>query len=287
MYKFMMVVIAVCFLFSINVYAAEETENKNILAEVNGEKTTVADFNKELADVPQNYREALMKNKQRLLDELVLRELLYQEALKQELDKDAEVLEVLERTKKKLMAQKLVIDIANQTELTDEELENYYEANKDMFQDQEQIEASHILIKVNNPKDEEESKAAKVEIDEIAGKIKKGEDFEELAKQHSQCPSSAKGGNLGYFPRGSMVPEFENAAFDLRVGEVSEPVKTDFGYHIIKLNAKKAARKKPYEEVKDEAGNKLLREKRKQAIDQYTGKLKENAKITVNEEALK
>ena len=287
MYKFMMVVIAVCFLFSINVYAAEETENKNILAEVNGEKITVADFNKELADVPQNYREALMKNKQRLLDELVLRELLYQEALKQELDKDAEVLEVLERTKKKLMAQKLVIDIANQTELTDEELENYYEANKDMFQDQEQIEASHILVKVNNPKDEAEAKAAKAEIDEIAEKIKNGEDFAELAKQHSQCPSSAKGGNLGYFPRGSMVPEFENAAFDLRVGEVSEPVKTDFGYHIIKLNAKKAARKKPYEEVKDEAGNKLLREKRKQAIDQYTGKLKENAKITVNEEALK
>jgi len=286
MYKCLRVVIAVCFLFSLNVYAAKEAENKDVLAEVNGEEITVIDFNKELADIPQNYREALMKNKQRLLDELILRELLYQEAIEKGLDKDAEVLDVLERTKKKVMAQKLVIDIANQTELTDEELEKYYEANKDMFQDQEQVEASHILIKVNNPKDEEESKAAHDKVVEIAEKVKNGEDFSELAKQHSQCPSSAKGGNLGLFPRGTMVPEFENAAFDLRVGEVSEPVKTDFGYHIIKVNAKQAARKKPYEEVKDEVNKRLLQEKRKQAINQYTETLKENAKITVNEKAL-
>ncbi|MBR2254256.1 MAG: peptidyl-prolyl cis-trans isomerase [Candidatus Methanomethylophilaceae archaeon] len=89
------------------------------------------------------------------------------------------------------------------------------------------VNASHILVK--NAKDAES----------IMSRLQKGEDFAELAKRYSKCPSKSKGGNLGWFGKGEMVPEFEKAAFEGKIGEIVGPVKTEFGYHIIKINDQK------------------------------------------------
>lgn len=106
-------------------------------------------------------------------------------------------------------------------EVTDEEVEGYFEENKETFDEQEQVDARHILV-------EDEDLA-----NDLYKQLKDGADFAELAQEHSTDGSAASGGDLGFFSRGQMVPEFEEKAFSLEVGEISEPVKSEFGYHII------------------------------------------------------
>lgn len=106
-------------------------------------------------------------------------------------------------------------------EVTDEEIEGYFEENKETFDTQEQVDARHILV-------EDEDLA-----NDLYKQLKDGADFAELAQEHSTDGSAASGGDLGFFSRGQMVPEFEEKAFSLEVGEISEPVKSEFGYHII------------------------------------------------------
>ena len=141
-------------------------------------------------------------------------------------------------------------DIAKKIEINDDDLENYYQENKDQFVFAEQREASHILVRVDHPSQDE---AALKKIVEIQDKIKAGEDFGKLAKTLSDDPGSASlNGDLGKFKQGMMVPEFDDAVFSLKEGEVSEPVKTDFGYHLIKLTKIHPKYIKDYDEVKGE-----------------------------------
>jgi len=134
--------------------------------------------------------------------------------------------------------------------ITENEMKNYFEENKDDFKQEEQVKASHILVD-----DEETAK-------EIKQKLDNGEDFAELAKKYSTDPTTKdKGGDLGYFTKGKMEKEFENAAFSLKVGEISNPVKTQYGYHIIKVVDKKEGKEANYEESKEEIKEKLFEEK--------------------------
>mgnify|MGYP000276848683 CR=1 FL=1 len=126
-------------------------------------------------------------------------------------------------------------------EVTDEEISEYFEENKANFDQPEQVEASHILVD-----DEETAKEIKKKLDE-------GADFAELAAEYSKDTGSAEnGGQLGYFGRGKMVEEFENAAFSMEVGQISDPVKTKYGYHIIKVTGKKEAKEATLEDARDE-----------------------------------
>lgn len=146
--------------------------------------------------------------------------------------------------------------------ITDGKLQKYYDEHIDDYRDV-QVKASHILVDT-----EKEAK-------DILAKIHAGEDFAELAKKYSKDPGSgSQGGDLGYFPKGMMVPEFEEVAFSLKNGEVSEPVKTTFGYHIIKVMDKKDELKK-FEEVKET----IRRDLSEQAIADKYDKIKENFKI--------
>lgn len=123
--------------------------------------------------------------------------------------------------------------------ITDEQVQAYFEANKESLNQAEQVKASHILVET------------KEVADEVKTKINGGADFAELAKEYSTDTSSAKGGALGYFGRGQMVPEFEDAAFSMKVDEISEPIETEYGFHIIKVEDKKEAKQAVFEDLKD------------------------------------
>lgn len=135
-------------------------------------------------------------------------------------------------------------------EITEEEMKTYFEENKDQFAQAEQVQASHILV-------EDEATA-----NEVAKKLAAGEDFAELAKEYSIDEGSSKeGGEVGYFGKGAMVPEFEEAAFSMEKGEISDPVKSEYGFHIIKVTDKKEAKEANYEESKEEIKSALMESK--------------------------
>ncbi|OIJ11882.1 hypothetical protein BKP35_11325 [Anaerobacillus arseniciselenatis] len=165
-----------------------------------------------------------------------------------------------------LVKQHLVIQkIASEDAVvTEEEVREEYDAGKE-------VEASHILV--------EDLQTA----EEILEKLNEGEDFAELATQYSQDPGSgAEGGSLGYFERGQMVPEFEQAAFNLEVGEISEPVQSQFGYHIIKVTDKKPY-EEDFEEVKDEIEEVLAR-RQARPIEEVQREILEDANIEIKDE---
>ena len=140
-----------------------------------------------------------------------------------------------------------------QADPTSEELRALYDEHKDEFGVGEERKARHILIQVKDQNNKEEVKKAEEKANDLLKRIKQGESFEKLAKEFSEDPGSAsKGGDLGFFGRGVMEPDFEKAVFALKKGEVSEPVLTSFGYHIIKLEDIRAEQRKPFDEVKDE-----------------------------------
>jgi len=169
--------------------------------------------------------------------------------------------------------------VADKIVIKDEETKAYYDGNPQFFQQPEQVKASHILIKVEPTADEAAKSEARKKIAEVQQKLKDGGDFATLAKEYSQGPSSAKGGNLGYFRRGQMVKPFEDAAFSIKTNEVSDLVETRFGYHIIKVNDKKPEQTLAYADVKDKIAQRLKQEKIEKDAAQYIEDLKKGAKI--------
>ncbi|MBU5439425.1 peptidylprolyl isomerase [Tissierella sp. MSJ-40] len=153
--------------------------------------------------------------------------------------------------------------------ISEEEMKNYFEINKETFNQEEEVKARHILV--------ETEKKAK----EVIEKLNAGGDFSELAKEYSMDEATKElGGELGFFGRGKMVAEFEESAFALKLNEISEPVKTKYGYHIIEVEEKKEAKEANYEEIKDMIKEILLEEKIPTEYEKwYQEKLNEN-KVT-------
>ena len=152
--------------------------------------------------------------------------------------------------------------------ITDEEIKEYFEENKDKLGQEEQVKASHILVE-----DEKTAKDLKKQLDD-------GADFAELAKEHSTDPGSAEnGGELGFFGKGKMVKEFEDVAFAAKVDEISEPVKSEKGYHIIKVEEKKEAKEATLEEKKEEIKDTLYRNKVQTEYATWMNEKKQEYKI--------
>jgi peptidyl-prolyl cis-trans isomerase D len=169
-----------------------------------------------------------------------------------------------------------VADAAEKIEVSDVDLNEYYELNKNTeFQQQEQVGARHILKKVARDATEEQKAAVRAAIEAVKARLDAGASFEETAKAESEDPgSAAKGGDLGLFPRGRMVPQFDAVAFSLEAGQTSDIVESDFGFHIIQVYEKKAAGIQPYDEVKDSVKKTLANQK---AIDQVFEQAAEDA----------
>lgn len=169
-----------------------------------------------------------------------------------------------ERVKVDYLELKLA-DLAAKIDVDEATMRERYEAHKINYRTPEQRKARHILIKVANDAKPEAVAAAKKKIEAILARIRKGEDFAEVAKKESQDPGSAKqGGELGFFGKGVMDPAFEKATFALKKGEVSEPVRSSFGFHIIQLEDTKGGETKPFDEVKASIKKEIQNEKAEQ-----------------------
>lgn len=226
-------------------------ENK-ILATVAGTEITEQDLEAVIKRYPaqQQAMFSTENGKKQLLEQLISFELFYNLGKEIKLDNSEEFLTEIERLKKDLLTQMIINKTLSEVTITDEEATKYYEENKDNFSERETVTAKHILV------DNEEA-ANKIKDEIVAGNIS----FEEAAEKYSSCPSKEQGGSLGAFSRGMMVPEFEEASFTLPIGEVSDAVKTQFGYHIIKVTDRSEKKIKPFEDVKDVVMNTLMTER--------------------------
>lgn len=170
-------------------------------------------------------------------------------------------------------------------EISNEEMKKYYDDNKNEFY-KDEVKASHILIKTidenNNELSDKKKEEAKKKAEDILKKIKSGEEFAKLAKEYSEDGTASQGGDLGFFTKGEMVPEFEKAAWELKPDEVSDLVKTQYGYHIIKVTDK-VDKQLSFDEVKDTIKDMLLNEKFNKNIED----LVKEAKITRKEDIVK
>jgi len=192
--------------------------------------------------------------------------------------------EIKQQVRRGLSYQRLLeAQFAGKMKVTEDDARKYYSENKKRFETSERVRASHILIKPeaadpntdpNEPKAEAEAKARG-----LLKQIKDGADFAELARANSACPSAAKGGDLNFFGRGQMVPAFEEAAFELKVGQVSDIVETRFGYHIIKVTDRKEAGVTTFEQAKDNIMKTLTQRRQAELAKEYIELLKANAKI--------
>ena len=240
-----------------------------VLANVNGKEITDQDvyvfLNQLNPQIAAQFRTP--EGVKKVADELINQELLYLEAISNGLDKEEAFRVELEKVKVNVLKQyainKLMLDIDS----TEEEITEFYNEHKEYFQTPEKVQASHILVK-----EEEQAK-------EIANEIKEGLSFEEAAAKYSICPSKEKGGDLGEFGRGQMVPEFEEVAFITEEGKVSQPVKTQFGYHLIKVVDKKESGISPLEEVKDKITQQVIAMKQQERYLSKTEKLKNKYKV--------
>ncbi|WP_373501053.1 peptidylprolyl isomerase [Desulfococcus sp.] len=302
-----------------NAASKEEKPQNPVAAVVNGTKISRKALDRELTMVTQRMnsqgqqigQEQFDKVRSNVLNNMIDRELLYQDALKNGIKVDSKAVDAqLDKMKKNFpgddeyrkalemmntseadlkanITQGMVIQqlieskVTPQIQITDAQNKEFYDTHPELFKKPEQVKASHILIKAEPSAAEADKAAARKKIEEVQAKLKKGEKFDALAKQYSECPSSEKGGDLGYFSRGQMVKPFEDTAYAMKPGDVSDIVTTQFGYHLIQVTDKKPESTTAYDETKTKIGNHLKQEKMIEGVNAYIQKLKADAKIEV------
>lgn len=247
-----------------------------VLARVDEEIITLSDFNKRISRLPEQYQEMVSKSKDRFLDDFIVEMLFFKEAIRRGIGRQKDTKELLEEAKKKiLMAKFIEAEVEKKVAVEEAELRDYYEKNKDKFVVPETFKASHILVK-----SEEKAK-------EVMAKLSGGESFEELARTESIDLTNRRGGDIGYFKKGQLVPEFEKACLELEVDQVSPIVKTSFGYHIIKLTDKKPSELKKFEDIKVGIESEVTSLKKREKFNHIVQDLKNKAHIEVNYDLIK
>lgn len=237
-----------------------------VLAVVAGEEITEAQLDAVLKNAPREHQ-AYVKNpqfRQQYLDQLINMRLFTKlgEDLKLEETEDFKL--VLENTKKDILSQLAVSVILKEVEASEEDLQEYFDLNKEHFGTSARVSAKHILM---------ESLEA---IENVKKEIESGsKSFEDAAMEFSTCPSKERGGNLGEFGKGQMVPEFEKAAFEGEIGRIIGPVQTQFGYHLIKVEKKVDAVIPEFEDVKEHVKAELLEKKQAVAYRQKLAELRD------------
>jgi peptidyl-prolyl cis-trans isomerase C len=233
----------------------------------------LGEFNQLWDQIPENNK--LQLTKRNVLDQIISEKLLIQEAKNRGLEQDKDVLEQIKITTEQILVQSLIEkEIIEKVKVDDQEALTYYEENKNNFITKEQVYLYNILVETEEV------------AQDILEKLKAGGDFIEIAKEKSTGPSAAQGGDLGYVSKGDLIPEIENVVFALEIGDISDIIKSEYGFHILKVTDKKPEVLKTFEEVKEEIAPTLLSTKQKEAFDNLLEELKSQVTIEINEEAL-
>ncbi len=245
-----------------------------VLATVANKSITLKDFKHKLSRLPSYYKGMAEKNKKNLLDDIIVEALFLEDAVRKGVDRDKEVREVMDEAKKKIIIAKFIkTEVDDKVNISEDEVKKFYEEHKSSFKAPEMWRASHILV------------ASEGEAKEIMDELSKGKSFEELAKEKSIDATASRGGDVGYFRKAQVIPEFEKVCFDLKVGETSGIVHTQFGYHIIKLTAKLDEAVESYLEAKPMIENELKLKKRGELFDKLVNDLKNKYRVNVEDDA--
>ena len=292
-------------------------ELPDVVARVNGQTISRDDLQQALGELearagqslPAEQRDRVVRG---VLDQLIAYRLLAQESASRKVavpdaDVDARIAQIRSQfpseqqftqtlTQRKLTIEGLRVDIregmqidrmidaevATRTNVTAEQVSDFYTKNPSEFQQAERVRASHILIRVPEGGDAAAKEQARTKAAEILREVKAGRDFAALAKEHSQDPGSApSGGELGAFERGQMVGPFEEAAFSLPAGQTSELVETQFGFHIIKVVEKQTARAIPLDEVRKQVEQYLQGQNKERETQVFIDALKAKGKVEI------
>ena len=239
--------------------------NQNVLAVVAGEEITQKDLDALIAALPKE-QQAYAGNehfRNQCLEQIITVHLFAKLGEEMQLEETDAFQDNLAHAKREILAQMAVGEAMKDIAVTEEETKEYYKANENQFMAGETVHAKHILV-------DEEDKCQEILEKIVAEEIT----FEDAAKEFSTCPSKQQGGDLGAFTRGQMVKEFEDAAFAAEIGHIVGPVKTQFGYHLIKVEDKKDAQASVYEDVADTIKN-ILQQKRNDVYGNKVAELKE------------
>ncbi|MBQ3614548.1 MAG: peptidylprolyl isomerase [Anaerotignum sp.] len=232
--------------------------DEKILATIDGVNITDADVDAYIRNMPQEQQQyaAYPQFREHVLKQILAFHLYAKMAAEEKMDETEEFKAMMEKARKEILAQTAINTVLKDITVSEDEMQVFYKEHPDHFAEPESAHAKHILV-------DTEEKAQ-----EIMDSIVKGDvAFEDAAKEFSSCPSNAQGGDLGEFGRGQMVPEFDQVAFEAEIGKVVGPVKTQFGYHIIKVEGRKEASVMAFDTVKDYIQGTLLQQKQNEAYN--------------------
>lgn len=255
-----------------------DAEPGPIIAEWAGDALTAGDVRAEMGKLPPVSRAALadVSRKRELVDRMITNRLLYAEGWRRGYADDPEIVRQIEALRERLVVQRLMRDLRQRPDVSEEEARRHYEENLPLYSTT-RVRASHILLE-----DEATAKAVHAEL------VADPDRFEALAREKSTDQTSAKrGGDLGTFGAGRMVPEFEHAAFALQPGEVSPPVQTRYGWHVIRVTERQEGETRPFDAVSSEITAHLANQKIEAQVDAAIARLRSDARIRVDEERLR
>lgn len=264
--------------------AAQKADSSKVLATVGSETITQADLDDVVRTAQPNQKAyfASPEGQRAIVNDMADSVLFYLWANDNGLQKTDKYKTTMKKIEKRVLASMAVEKVISDIKVTDEEVSKYYDEHKAAFQVPESVKASHILVVVSKDAGKKEWVKAKKEINKIRKEItSKKITFADAAKKYSGCPSKAAGGDLGFFTKGQMVPEFEKTAFSTPVGEISKPVKTQFGYHIIKVTEKKDATSKKLDEVKATIKQQLFQQKQRKTFEDQTAELHKKYEVKI------
>lgn len=296
-----------------------------MIAKVNEKVIVAADVEKEMDAIlaqyqqkipPEQLKAMLPRLRKQAIDSIINRHLLHDEVERKDIPPapdrvDGEIKKIAARfpsqeafeeqltvvgitldQMKKDLEQQFKVDVLIRDYITGKDIQlpkddvaKFFEENPQAFQKPEQVRARHILLKTTPEETQDVKSQKRLQLAGLQGQIAKGADFGKMAEQHSECPSKAQGGDLGLFSRGKMVQAFEDTAFGLKTGEISDIVETQFGFHLIKLEERQEPHQQEFEEVKDQIVNHMMAEKEQAAFRDFVDELRSDATIEYTEEA--
>ncbi len=261
---------------SIFVSSCLETKKNDVtLARFDGTTITESDFVAKLKSLPKEIQNLVGRHRKDFINEMVDEHFLEREAKRRGIPNLPDVKQLLEQAQRKIIISKLIeLEIDRKIVMEPQEAEKYYEAHKEQFMTPVLFRASHILV------------ATKEEAAAIKTQISAGTDFAELARAKSMDSTAPRGGDLGFFQKGQLIPEFEEVAFRMNKGDVSEVFKTQFGYHIIQLTDRAEPKLRDFKSVKNLVDKQLVNEKRSKLYKEFIEKLKTGSKIEIDEKRL-